>query len=83
MRIVRSADRPTVPASHEDPRNPGVYKKSAPPESRFANRYDPDGQLGSVTGGQEFAAHYHEDMQEVFIMLAGTARIQVATNRPS
>ena len=27
--------------------------------------------------GRSFAAHYHEDMQEVFVMLGGTARITV------
>ena len=28
--------------------------------------------------GKQFAAHYHEDMQEIFVVIQGTARIVVA-----
>ena len=77
MRIVRSADRPTVPASHEDPRNPGVYKKVLLQKADLQTGTIQMVNWAQLPVGKSFAAHYHEDMQEVFIMLAGTARIQV------
>ena len=32
-----------------------------------------------IPAGKHFARHYHEDMQEVFIMLSGEARLTVDT----
>lgn len=31
--------------------------------------------------GKHFASHYHEDMQEVFIILQGEAHLQIGTDR--
>ena len=77
MEIIRSNDRSFVAAGHEDPRAPGVWKKVL-----FQRA---DLQAGSVQmvnwaklpGGRSFAAHYHEDMQEIFIILQGAVQLSV------
>ncbi len=74
--LPRSAGR-FVPASHEDPRNPGVLKHVlATSESLI------DGKVqminwATLPEGSAFRAHYHEDMQEVFILVTGTAVMTV------
>ncbi len=78
MRVVRGADRPLVAASHEDPHNPGVLKRVLLDKA--------DLQLGRVQmvnwalmpAGSRFARHYHEDMQEVFVLVAGVVEMTVA-----
>jgi len=77
MQVIRSADRPFVAAGHEDPRDPGVWKRV------LFDRADlqPGGvqmiNWARMPAGREFAAHYHEDMQEVFIILRGEAELTV------
>ena len=76
MKIIRFDDRVFVPAGHEDPKAPGVVKKV------LAERGDL--QVGRIqmvnwaklAAGKRFARHYHEDMQEVFIILDGPVRMQ-------
>ena len=71
MRQILFGDQEFVAAGHEDPTNPGVWKK-------VLFRKD-DLQLGRIQminwarlpAGNTFAAHYHEDMQEIFIVLTG------------
>jgi mannose-6-phosphate isomerase-like protein (cupin superfamily) len=77
MKRMRFDDRAFVAAAHEDPSDPGVWKK-------VLFRKD-DLQIGRIQMvnwaklpiGRTFAAHYHEDMQEMFIILTGETRIQV------
>jgi len=60
-----------VPASHEDAHNPGVLKRV------IATHDDiPAGQVMMVNwarlpGSSSFQRHYHEDMQEVFVLISG------------
>jgi mannose-6-phosphate isomerase-like protein (cupin superfamily) len=78
MKIVRAADGSFIPASHENPLAPGVWKKILFEKASF--------QLGQIQMvnwarlpvGHAFAAHYHEDMQEVFIIVQGVAEMTVA-----
>jgi mannose-6-phosphate isomerase-like protein (cupin superfamily) len=78
MRVIRTSDKTYVPASHENPLAPGVWKKVL-----FARD---DLQPGTVQminwarlpAGSSFAAHYHEDMQETFIIVSGVAEMVVA-----
>ena len=77
MKTIFSTDRPWVPAGHEDPRSPGVWKKVLLDQA--------DLQPGTVRMinwarlpiGKSFAAHYHEDMQEIFIIVQGVAQAKV------
>ncbi len=80
MRIVRTTDRSYVPAGHEDPVAPGVWKKVLfqkhdlrPGTVQMIN-------WAKLPAGNRFAAHYHEDMQEIFIILRGQVRITVGNN---
>ncbi len=77
MKIVRFNSLDFIPASHEDPNDPGCVKKV------LLQRGDlPEGRVqminwARVLKGKSFSPHYHEKMIEVFIILSGkvTAKI--------
>jgi mannose-6-phosphate isomerase-like protein (cupin superfamily) len=77
MHIIRSSQLKFIPASHEDPKNPGSLKKV------IARRADLDqGNIQMINWallpvGKSFELHFHEDMQEVFIILSGIAEIKI------
>jgi mannose-6-phosphate isomerase-like protein (cupin superfamily) len=77
MKIFRLRDLKWIPASHESPQSPAVWKKV------FLQRADLlEGQVQMVNWcrmepGKSFRAHYHEDMEEIFIILKGQAKILV------
>jgi mannose-1-phosphate guanylyltransferase / mannose-6-phosphate isomerase len=79
MKIASCADLSFVPASHENPLSPGVLKKV------LLGRDDlQEGRVQMVNWahlpvGKQFAAHYHEDMQEIFVIVSGEAEITVGT----
>jgi mannose-6-phosphate isomerase-like protein (cupin superfamily) len=77
MKIIRSAELEFIPASHEDTESPGVFKKVMFRKDDFV-----DGKVEMINWallptGKSFAPHYHGDMQEVFIMIQGKAKITV------
>jgi len=81
MRTILFSDQPFVAAGHEDPTNPGVWKKVLlrkddlrPGRIQMVN-------WARLPAGNHFAPHYHEDMQEIFIVLSGTAHIRVDTTQ--
>lgn len=71
MKFIPSNASGFVPASHENPMSPGVLKRV------IATRDDLQfGQVQMVNWarlpkGSSFQLHFHEDMQEVFILLNG------------
>lgn len=77
MRFVAANDVAYEPAGHESPTDPGVWKKVLLVKD--------DLQVGRVQminwaklpAGNRFAPHYHEDMQEVFVMMTGRVRLRV------
>jgi mannose-6-phosphate isomerase-like protein (cupin superfamily) len=78
MRIIRANDKSFIPASHENPLAPGVWKKVLlqrddvqPGTLQMIN-------WGRLPAGNSFSAHYHEDLQEIFIIVAGEAEMAVA-----
>ena len=77
MRIIRNHEIAYAPASHEDPQDPGCLKKV------FATKTDLlDGKVQMVNWsklpvGKSFQPHYHEGMQEVFVLFSGTAKMTV------
>ena len=69
MRQILFGDQEFVAAGHENPINPGVWKKVL-----FRRDDLQPGRIQMVNwarlpAGNTFAAHYHEDMQEIFIVL--------------
>jgi mannose-6-phosphate isomerase-like protein (cupin superfamily) len=78
MKLIRSSDKSFIPASHENPLAPGVWKKVL-----FARDELQPGTVQMINwarlpAGKSFSAHYHEDMQEIFIILSGEAQMEVA-----
>ncbi len=77
MKIVRFNNLNFIPASHEDPKNPGALKKV------LLTRDDlPAGRIqmmnwAKIPKGKTFAPHYHESMIEVFIVLSGKVRTKI------
>jgi len=79
MRTILAADLPFVPAGHENPLSPGAWKRVL-----FARADLQAGRVQMINwaklpAGKSFAAHYHEDMQEVFVILQGTTDITVGS----
>ena len=77
MKIVRGNSLEFVPASHEDSQNPGVLKKVlATRNDLIAGRVQMVN-WSHLPAGSEFQSHYHEDMQEVFVILNGQVAMTV------
>ncbi len=79
MKIIRLHDLPKVRASHEDVGDPGVFKQI------LLKRDDLDaGRIqminwSTLLPGKSFRSHYHEAMDEVFIVLDG--EVEIAVNK--
>lgn len=78
MKKISIKNLPTIAASHEDSNDPGVLKKVL-----FTDQDIPT--LGKIKminwailpKGKSFIPHYHEDMDEIFIIISGKVRIQI------
>lgn len=77
MRIIKSASRSFVPASHENPLSPGVLKKVLVEKADLLTGSLQMVNWASLGVGKHFARHYHEDMQEIFVIVQGEAHITV------
>ena len=77
MKLVRGDELAYAPARHENPASPGVWRKV------LLGRTDlQSGDLqvinwAKLPPGKRFARHYHEDLQEVFILVRGVVRLIV------
>ncbi|HMP81055.1 MAG TPA: cupin domain-containing protein [Pirellulaceae bacterium] len=77
MKIIRGESIPYSPASHENPERPGVLKRVLAGKSEL--------QVGRVQmvnwswlkSGQSFRSHYHQDMQEIFIITHGQTEMSI------
>jgi mannose-6-phosphate isomerase-like protein (cupin superfamily) len=77
VRIVRSHSLSFVPAGHEDPLNPGVWKKVLFEKADIQAGHVQMVNWAKLPAGNRFAPHYHEDMQEIFVILQGTVEVTV------
>lgn len=75
MRIIRSNELQFIPASHEDPNNPGVLKKVLFVLGDFTGRQIQMINWAKLPVSKSFQAHYHEDMEEVFVMICGNVEM--------
>lgn len=77
MKIVRFNDLNFIPASHENPKDPGAFKKV------LLTRDDlPAGRIqminwAKIPVGKSFAPHFHESMIEVFIIMSGKVKAKI------
>lgn len=81
MKVVRGSEIQFVPASHEDQSNPGVLKRVLATHADLVNGQVMMVNWASLPEGSAFQNHYHEDMQEVFIMLGGPVVMTVDGDR--
>lgn len=76
-KVIRGSEIEFIPASHEDASNPGVLKRVLATKDDLL-----DGRVQMVNwaclpAGSAFRAHYHEDMEEVFVILTGRVEMTV------
>ena len=77
MKIFRLKELEWIPASHENQQTPSVWKKVLLQKADLL-----DGRVQMVNWcrmepGKAFSPHYHEDMEEIFLILKGKARIRI------
>ena len=77
MQVIRGSEIEFEPASHEDPRNPGVLKRVLARKNDLINGRVQMVNWSRLPKGSSFQSHYHEDMLEVFIMLGGPVDMTV------
>jgi mannose-6-phosphate isomerase-like protein (cupin superfamily) len=78
IKIIKFAKLSFVPATHEDKDNPGSLKKVL--FHAFDIPKDVKIQMfnwSRILKGKSFNAHYHEDMDEIFVILNGRVRLTV------
>jgi len=80
MRVVRAAEREYVAASHENPERPGVYKRVLATHDQLLQGRIQMINWARLPVGASFQAHYHEDMEETFVMIDGEARMEVGSD---
>ena len=81
MHFIPADYRPLVPASHEDPERPGVYRRLIASRDELS-----DGRIQMINWahlpvGHAFRAHYHQDMEETFVIMTGQCVMEVEGNR--
>ena len=77
MKIIHGSELQFVPASHENPESPGVFKKVlAVKDELYPGRVQMVN-WALLPVGAAFQRHYHEDMEEIFIILNGTVGVRV------
>ena len=78
MKKINQKDRNWEPGSHEDLKNPGVYKKvlirseEADPRSRLMMF-----QLCKIPAKTTHVAHIHQTMDEIFYFTEGSGEIEI------
>lgn len=71
MKVIRGTVIEYSPASHEDPRDPGCLKRIlAGRDDLCAGRVQMINWC-RIPAGKAFRQHYHESMQEIFVILDG------------
>lgn len=77
MRIIRGSEIEFIPASHEDQDNPGVLKRVLATRDELIDGRVQMINWASLPAGSSFRPHYHEDMEEIFIILTGGVEMNV------
>ena len=80
MRLIRAKDGHFTAASHEDPQNPGVLKRVLATRDELLNGRVQMINWARLPVDSSFRAHYHEDMEETFVLIRGKAAMQIEQN---
>lgn len=77
MKIVRGNDLEFTPASHESPDDPGCLKRVLATHADLIEGKVMMVNWSKLPVGKSFQLHYHEDMQEVFVLFDGQVNMSV------
>jgi mannose-6-phosphate isomerase-like protein (cupin superfamily) len=77
MKIFCLKDLEWIPASHENRESPSVWKKVLLQKADLSGGRVQMVNWCRMGAEKAFRAHYHEDMEEIFIILKGQAKILV------
>lgn len=77
MKIVKGSGIEFVPASHEDPDDPGCLKRVLAAKDDLIDGKVMMVNWSKLPAGKSFQSHYHEDMQEVFVLIDGQVSMNV------
>ncbi len=78
MQHIPADSRPLEPASHEPVDDPGVWKRVIATKQHLMRGQVQMVNWARLPAGKSFARHFHEDMEEVFILLSGKAMMTVS-----
>jgi len=78
MKWIAATESGLIPASHEDPRAPGVLKRVIACRESFQAGHVQMLNWAVLPGLSSFQLHFHQDMQEVFVLLSGEVEMRVA-----
>ena len=77
MKYVPASEGRFVPASHEDAVHPGVLKRVIATDSDINSGQVMMVNWARLPARSSFRRHYHEDMQEIFVLIRGQVRMTV------
>jgi len=77
MQIIRGNDIDFTPASHEDAEKPGVLKRVLATRNDLLVGRVQMVNWALLPAGKSFRRHFHQDMQEMFIIVDGTVKVTV------
>ena len=76
MKSISAHASSFVPASHEDPQKPGVLKRVIAVREDFQAGHVQMLNWARLPGRSSFQLHYHEDMQEIFVLVRGRVEMK-------
>lgn len=77
MKYISADASDFVPASHEDPNRPGVMKRVIATAAELQSGIVPMVNWARLPKGHSFALHFHQDMQEVFVLISGRVEMTI------
>lgn len=77
MKFIPANASAFVPASHEDPNDPGVLKRVIATATDLHAGQVPMLNWSRLPAGRSFQPHSHEDMQEIFVLLCGQVTMRI------
>lgn len=77
MKIIRLKDLEFIPAGHEPLQPVAVWKKVVLQKDDFLQGHPQMINWCALKVGMAFSPHYHEDMEEIFILVRGKAEIRI------
>ena len=77
MKIIRGKDLDFIPVTHEDAKNSSVVKKVLIRNHDLSFYRIQMVNWAKLSAGKAESRHAHESMEEIYIILAGRARIRI------